>query len=134
LRGRGDIRKTIDSFISDRAEYNVNGRKKISNSTFVQCIDREVGFFEAWVSVFDGVLNWKSGLSTLALAGETECGTVPTQNRGDATTRGIASCFGASMTLRKKQSKRPQPQHKPKSRSSQHDKRKRLDTPNPRRK
>lgn len=38
------------------------------------------------------------------------------------------------MAKRKKQSKCPQPQHKPKSRPSQHDKRKRLDTPNPRRK
>ena len=41
---------------------NVNDRfeKRFSNSDFVQCIDRGVGFFEAWVSVFDGVLNWKS--------------------------------------------------------------------------
>ena len=38
------------------------------------------------------------------------------------------------MAKRKKQSKRPQAKHKPKSRSSQHDKRKRLDTPNPQRK
>ncbi len=38
------------------------------------------------------------------------------------------------MAKGKKPSKRPQAQHKPKSRSSQHDKRKRLDTPNPRRK
>ncbi len=38
------------------------------------------------------------------------------------------------MAKRKKQSKRPQAQHKPKSRPSQHDKRKRLDTPNPQRK
>ena len=38
------------------------------------------------------------------------------------------------MAKGKKQSKRPQAQHKSKSRSSQHDKRKRLDTPNPRRK
>ena len=38
------------------------------------------------------------------------------------------------MAKRKKQSKRPQAQHKPTSRSSQHDKRKRLDTPNPQRK
>ena len=38
------------------------------------------------------------------------------------------------MAKGKKQSKRPQAQHKPKSRSSQHDKRKRLDTPHPRRK
>ena len=38
------------------------------------------------------------------------------------------------MAKRKKQSKRPQAQHQPKSPSSQHDKRKRLDTPNPRRK
>ena len=39
---------------------NVNGRfeKRFSNSIFVQCVDRAVGFFEAWVSVFDGVLNW----------------------------------------------------------------------------
>ncbi|HQX53064.1 MAG TPA: transposase [Planctomycetaceae bacterium] len=37
------------------------------------------------------------------------------------------------MAKRKKQSKRPQAQHKPKSPSSQHDKRKRLDTPNPQR-
>ena len=79
---------------------NVNGRfeKRFSNSIFVQCVDRGVGFFEAWVSVFDEVLNWKSELRTLAPAGETECGTVPVQNRGDATTRGIASCFCASMT------------------------------------
>ena len=41
---------------------NVNGRfeKRFSNSNFVQCVDRDVGFFEAWVSVFDEVLNWKS--------------------------------------------------------------------------
>ena len=38
------------------------------------------------------------------------------------------------MAKRKKQSKRPQAKHKPKSRPSQHDKRKRLDTRNPRRK
>ena len=38
------------------------------------------------------------------------------------------------MAKRKKQSKRPQAQHKSKSQPSQHDKRKRLDTPNPRRK
>ncbi|MEJ7591283.1 MAG: transposase [Planctomycetaceae bacterium] len=38
------------------------------------------------------------------------------------------------MAKGKKQSKRPQAQHKPTSRSSQHDKRKRLDTPNPQRK
>jgi len=38
------------------------------------------------------------------------------------------------MAKRKKQSKRPQAQHKPKSRSSQHDKRERLETPSPRRK
>ena len=37
------------------------------------------------------------------------------------------------MAKRKKQSKRPQAQHKPTSRSSQRDKRKRLDTPNPQR-
>ena len=79
---------------------NVNDRfdKRFSNSSFVQCIDRDVGFFEAWVSVFDGVLNWKSRLRTLRLAGEAECGPVCIQNSGDATTRGIASCFGASMT------------------------------------
>ena len=40
----------------------------------MQCIDRDVGFFEAWVSVFDEVLNWKSRQSILASAGETECG------------------------------------------------------------
>ena len=38
------------------------------------------------------------------------------------------------MAKRKKQSKRPQAKHKPQSRSSQHDKRERLNTPNPRRK
>ena len=38
------------------------------------------------------------------------------------------------MAKGKKQSKRPQANHKPQSRSSQHDTRKRLDTPNPRRK
>ena len=38
------------------------------------------------------------------------------------------------MAKSKKPSKRPQAQHKPKSRSSQHDKRKRLNTPNPQRK
>ena len=38
------------------------------------------------------------------------------------------------MAKRKNSSKRPQAEHKPKSRPSQHDKRKRLDTPNPRRK
>ena len=38
------------------------------------------------------------------------------------------------MAKSKKQSERPQAQHKPKSPSSQHDKRKRLDTPNLRRK
>ena len=80
---------------------NVNGRleKRFSNSNFVQCVDRDVGFFEAWVSVFDGGLNRGYRLSILALAGETECGTVPPQNRGDATTRGIASCFDGSPNL-----------------------------------
>ena len=41
---------------------NVNDRfeKRFSNSFFLQCADRGVGFFEAWVSVFDEVLNWKS--------------------------------------------------------------------------
>ena len=60
---------------------NVNDRfeKRFSNSIFVQCIDRDVGFFEAWVSVFDGVLNWKSRLSTIAIAGETEYGSAGTQ-------------------------------------------------------
>ena len=60
---------------------NVNDRyeKRFSNSIFTQCIDRGVGFFEAWVSVFDGVLNWKSRLSTIAAAGETECGSAGTQ-------------------------------------------------------
>ena len=38
------------------------------------------------------------------------------------------------MAKGKKSSKRPQAKHKPKSRSSRHDKRKRLNTPNPRRK
>ena len=38
------------------------------------------------------------------------------------------------MAKGKKPSKRPQAQHKPKSRSSQHDKRKRLDIPNLQRK
>ena len=38
------------------------------------------------------------------------------------------------MAKGKKQSKRPQAQHKPTSRSSQHDKQKRLDTSNPQRK
>ena len=38
------------------------------------------------------------------------------------------------MANRKDSSKRPQAQHKPKSRPSQHDKRKRLGTPNRRRK
>ena len=38
------------------------------------------------------------------------------------------------MAKGKKSSKRPQAKHKPQSRSSQHDKRKRLDTPNPQRK
>ena len=57
---------------------NVNDRfeKRFSNSNLVQCVDRSVGFFEAWVSVFDGVLNWNCRLCTLASAGETECGTV----------------------------------------------------------
>ena len=44
------------------------------NADFVQCIDRDAGFFKAWVSVFDGVLNRNCRLNTLALAGETECG------------------------------------------------------------
>ena len=37
----------------------VNGRfkKGFSNPIFFQCVDRDVGFFEAWVSVFDGGLN-----------------------------------------------------------------------------
>ena len=38
------------------------------------------------------------------------------------------------MAKRKRTSKRPQAEHKPKSRSSQHDRRKRLNTPNPQRK
>ena len=60
---------------------NVNDRfeKRFSNSNFVQCIDRGVGFFEAWVSVFDGVLNWNCRLRTMATAGETECGSAGTQ-------------------------------------------------------
>ena len=60
---------------------NVNDRlkKRFSNSIFVQCIDRGVGFFEAWVSVFDGGLNRDCRLSILALAGETECGSAGTQ-------------------------------------------------------
>ena len=38
------------------------------------------------------------------------------------------------MAKRERTPKRPQAEHKPKSRSSPHDKRKRLDTPNPQRK
>ena len=30
------------------------------HSNFVPCDDREIGFFEAWVSVLDEELNWKS--------------------------------------------------------------------------
>ena len=48
----------------------VNSRfeKRFSNSNFVQGIDRGVEFFEAWVSVFDEVLNWNSRKSILELA------------------------------------------------------------------
>ena len=51
----GDVKKgsaTVLNNVNDRFE------KRFSNSIFVQCVDRAVGFFEAWVSVFDGVLNW----------------------------------------------------------------------------
>ena len=60
---------------------NVNDRfeKRFSNSIFVQCVDRGVGFFEAWVSVIDGGLNWGCRLSILALTGETEFGSAGTQ-------------------------------------------------------
>ena len=56
-----------------------DSEKRFSNSNFEQCVDRDVGFFEAWVSVFDEVLNWKSGLSTLSTTGEMECGSAGTQ-------------------------------------------------------
>ena len=58
----------------DRHLDNIVFEKRFTNSSFVQCIDRDVGFFEAWVSVFDGVLSRNCRLSILALAGETECG------------------------------------------------------------
>ena len=73
--------------------------KKIFEIDFCAVYRQGVGFFEAWVSVFDGVLNWNYRLSTLASAGQTEGGTVPNQERGNESTRRIASCFGASMTL-----------------------------------
>ncbi len=75
---------------------NVNDRfkKRFLNSIFVQCIDRRVLFFEAWVSVFDGVLNWKSEFRTLAPAGKTECDLVCIQN-----SRGRKSGTGPVLTL-----------------------------------
>ena len=45
---------TVLNKVNDRFE------KRFSNSDFLQCVDRDVGFFEAWVSVFDDLLNWKS--------------------------------------------------------------------------
>ncbi len=38
------------------------------------CIDRGVGFFEAWVSVFDGALFWMTFVCVVVAAGETESG------------------------------------------------------------
>ncbi len=64
------VSATVLNKVNDRFE------KRFSNSDFLQCVDRGVEFFEAWVSVFDDVLNWKSRQSILASAGETECGTV----------------------------------------------------------
>ena len=64
---------TVLNKVNDRFE------KRFSNSDFLQCVDRGVGFFEAWVSVFDDVLNWKSRQSILASAGETERGSAGTQ-------------------------------------------------------
>ncbi len=55
----------------------------------MQCVDRGVGFFEAWVSVFDDVLNRKNRQSILASAGATECGPVCIQNSRDATLKGV---------------------------------------------
>ena len=71
--------RTSDIGYGDRHLDNIVFEKRFTNSSFVQCIDRDVGFFEAWVSVFDGVLNWKSRLSTIAIAGETEYGSAGTQ-------------------------------------------------------
>jgi|GEM_PF-5899750 len=62
---------TVLNTVNDRSE------KRFSNSNFGQCVDRDVGLFEAWVSVFDAGLNRDYRLSLLGLAGETECGTVP---------------------------------------------------------
>ncbi len=57
-----DIDRNAETKVAATVLNNVNDRfeKRFSNSNLVQCIDRGVGFFEAWVSVFDGVLNWKS--------------------------------------------------------------------------
>ena len=75
----GNLRKTSKG--SATVLNNVNGRfeKRFSNSNLVQCVDRDGGFFEALVSVFDGGLNQDYRLSILALAGETECGSAGTQ-------------------------------------------------------
>ncbi|MEI6539512.1 MAG: hypothetical protein WCO86_08275 [Planctomycetota bacterium] len=37
-------------------------------------LDRGVGFFEAWVSVFDGALFWMTFVCIVVAAGETESG------------------------------------------------------------
>ena len=72
------LARRCQTTVSATVLNNVNDRfeKRFSNSIFVQCVDRGVGFFEAWVSVFDGGLNWGCRLSILALTGETECCTV----------------------------------------------------------
>ena len=64
---------------------NVNRRFEKRFSNAIMCgaraggVGRCVGFYEAWVSMFDDVLNRFAGLSTVARAGETECGSAGTQ-------------------------------------------------------
>ena len=73
VRDKGKGSATVLNNVNDRFE------KRFSNSIFVQCVDRGVGFFEAWVSVIDGGLNLDCRLSILTLTGETECGSAGTQ-------------------------------------------------------
>ncbi len=56
------VHKKVHKKVAATVLNNVNDKfeKRFSHSNIVQCIDRGVGFFEAWVSVFDGVLNWAS--------------------------------------------------------------------------
>ena len=52
----------------------IDEKKDFRIQILKQCVDIDVGFFEAWVSVFDEVLFWKSRLTTLATTGESDSG------------------------------------------------------------